>query len=69
MPHASRWIRVAPAILLVGIGLAACHHKAPAADRIGIVSYGKEFPVCEESNEGCWQKNRRGHPVIVAKRP
>jgi peptidoglycan-associated lipoprotein len=23
------------------------------------VSYGKEKPVCTESNEGCWQKNRR----------
>jgi peptidoglycan-associated lipoprotein len=38
-----------------------------AADRIGVASYGKEFPVCRESNEACWQKNRRGHPVIVAK--
>jgi peptidoglycan-associated lipoprotein len=38
-----------------------------AADRIGTVSYGKEFPVCTEKNETCWQKNRRGHLVIVGK--
>jgi peptidoglycan-associated lipoprotein len=33
------------------------------ADRMSTVSYGKEKPVCMESNEGCWQKNRRGHFV------
>jgi peptidoglycan-associated lipoprotein len=32
----------------------------PAAN-INTVSYGKEKPVCTESTEGCWQKNRRGH--------
>ena len=35
--------------------------------RIKIVSYGKERPVCTESTEACWQKNRRAHPVITAK--
>jgi peptidoglycan-associated lipoprotein len=25
------------------------------------VSYGEERPQCTESNEGCWQKNRRAH--------
>ena len=29
--------------------------------RIHIVSYGKERPVCSESEEGCWQLNRRAH--------
>jgi peptidoglycan-associated lipoprotein len=33
------------------------------ADRLSTVSFGKEKPVCMESNEGCWQKNRRGHFV------
>jgi peptidoglycan-associated lipoprotein len=33
------------------------------ADRLSTVSYGKEKPVCMESNEDCWQKNRRGHFV------
>ena len=34
-----------------------------AADRLSTVSYGKEKPACTESNEDCWQKNRRGHFV------
>ncbi len=33
------------------------------ADRIRIISYGKEKPFCTESNEQCWQQNRRGHLV------
>jgi peptidoglycan-associated lipoprotein len=32
-----------------------------SADRIGTISYGKSRPTCTESNEDCWQKNRRGH--------
>lgn len=31
-----------------------------AADRIRVVSYGKEKPFCTESTEQCWQLNRRG---------
>lgn len=27
-------------------------------------SFGKEKPFCTESNEGCWQQNRRGHFVL-----
>lgn len=38
-----------------------------ATDRIQVVSKGKEAPVCTESNESCWQQNRRGHFVITAK--
>jgi peptidoglycan-associated lipoprotein len=33
------------------------------ASRINVISYGKEKPVCTESNEACWQQNRRGHFV------
>ena len=36
-------------------------------DRIAIVSLGKESPVCQQDNEGCWSQNRRGHFVITAK--
>jgi len=36
------------------------------ADRIAVVSKGKESPFCTESNESCWQQNRRGHFVITA---
>ena len=35
------------------------------ADRMSTVSYGKEKPFCMESNEACWQKNRRGHFVMA----
>jgi peptidoglycan-associated lipoprotein len=38
-----------------------------SADRIVVVSKGKEAPFCSESNESCWQQNRRGHFVITAK--
>ncbi|MEP6714607.1 MAG: OmpA family protein [Terriglobia bacterium] len=31
------------------------------ADRLKTISYGKERPACTESNEGCWQRNRRAH--------
>jgi peptidoglycan-associated lipoprotein len=34
-----------------------------AADRLSTVSFGKEKPFCMESNETCWQQNRRGHFV------
>jgi peptidoglycan-associated lipoprotein len=34
------------------------------ADRIKTVSFGKEKPFCTESNEACWQQNRRGHFVL-----
>ena len=36
-------------------------------ERIATVSKGKEEPVCQESQEACWQQNRRGHAVITAK--
>ncbi len=31
------------------------------SDRLKTISYGKERPACTESNEGCWQRNRRAH--------
>jgi peptidoglycan-associated lipoprotein len=34
-----------------------------SASRIKTISYGKEKPFCTESNETCWQQNRRGHLV------
>jgi peptidoglycan-associated lipoprotein len=30
-----------------------------SAKRISLISYGKEKPVCSQSTEDCWQKNRR----------
>ena len=32
-----------------------------ASDRIQTLSYGKERLFCTESNESCWQQNRRAH--------
>lgn len=31
------------------------------ADKLKVISYGNEKPTCSESNEGCWQRNRRAH--------
>ncbi len=36
-----------------------------AADRVQTISYGKERPFCAQSNENCWQQNRRGHFVMA----
>ncbi len=30
-----------------------------SSKRILLISYGKEKPVCNESDDSCWQKNRR----------
>lgn len=35
------------------------------AARLQSKSYGKERPVCAESDDSCWQQNRRGYSVIV----
>jgi peptidoglycan-associated lipoprotein len=37
------------------------------ANRITIISYGKERPVCTEHNEACWAKNRRAHFLVKAR--
>jgi len=34
-----------------------------SADQIKVISYGKEKPFCTQSNEECWQLNRRDHFV------
>jgi peptidoglycan-associated lipoprotein len=36
------------------------------SDQLSTVSYGKEKQVCDEHDEGCWQKNRRVHIVAMA---
>ncbi len=36
--------------------------------RIETVSYGEEKPVCKESNEACWSKNRRASFVLLGER-
>jgi len=37
------------------------------ADRVKIVSYGKEFPFDPGHSEEAWAKNRRAHFVVTAK--
>ena len=34
------------------------------AERLKTVSYGKEVPVCSQSSEDCWQRNRRAHFTV-----
>lgn len=36
-------------------------------DRMTVVGFGEENPVCTEATEGCWRQNRRGSHLIVAK--
>ena len=35
------------------------------ANRVTIVTYGKERPLCPEHNEKCWGKNRRAHFMVT----
>ena len=34
------------------------------ADRMTLISYGKERPLCTEKNEQCWVQNRRAHFLV-----
>jgi len=36
-----------------------------SAKRISLISYGKEKPICTESTEDCWQRNRRGDLIAA----
>jgi peptidoglycan-associated lipoprotein len=39
-----------------------------AADRIKLISFGKEKPFCTTAeNESCWQQNRRAHFVLASR--
>jgi peptidoglycan-associated lipoprotein len=44
---------------MVGLGV--------AANRVTVLSKGKEQPFCTEESEACWQQNRRGHFIVTAK--
>ena len=35
--------------------------RGVTSERITVISYGEERPVCIERNESCWAKNRRAH--------
>ncbi len=36
-----------------------------SANRMALISYGKEKPVCTESDENCWKKNRRDDLIVI----
>ena len=36
-------------------------------ERLKTVSYGKEVPLCQQSNEECWARNRRAHFAVTGK--
>jgi peptidoglycan-associated lipoprotein len=36
-----------------------------ARERLEIVSFGEERPVCREQDESCWARNRRAHFVLT----
>ncbi|PYN65785.1 MAG: peptidoglycan-associated lipoprotein Pal [Candidatus Rokuibacteriota bacterium] len=35
-----------------------------AQNRVSIISYGEERPVCTDHDEACWAKNRRAHFLV-----
>ena len=37
-----------------------------SSSRVDTISYGKERPMCTESNESCWSQNRRGVTTITS---
>jgi len=39
-----------------------------ASDRMIVITFGEEKPVCTDQNETCWQQNRRAHFVVVKSR-
>jgi len=39
-----------------------------SANRLSVVSYGKERPSCNEHEESCYQQNRRGHLVLKTRK-
>ena len=46
---------------------AAIHGSGAASGQMTVISYGEERPVCTESNEECWGKNRRVEIVYTSK--
>ena len=39
------------------------------ANRLSMISYGEEIPVCIENNDSCWEKNRRARFIVTSGRP
>lgn len=45
----------------------AIQAQGGSGSQISVVSYGEERPVCTESNEECWARNRRVEIIYTAK--
>lgn len=45
----------------------AIQAQGGSGSQISVVSYGEERPVCTDSNEDCWARNRRVEIVYTAK--
>ncbi len=45
----------------------ALQANGASSTQLTVVSYGEERPVCTESNEECWARNRRVEIVYTAK--
>ena len=39
-----------------------------ASERLRTLSYGEERPACSQSDESCWQRNRRVHFLLSGRR-
>jgi hypothetical protein len=39
----------------------------PTTDPVEVVSYGEERPVCRQTSEACWERNRRVEIVYTAR--
>ncbi|HEY5972208.1 MAG TPA: peptidoglycan-associated lipoprotein Pal [Pseudoxanthomonas sp.] len=45
----------------------ALQAQGGSGSQLSVVSYGEERPVCTDSNEDCWARNRRVEIVYTAK--
>ena len=45
----------------------ALQAQGGSGGQISVVSYGEERPVCTDSNEDCWARNRRVEIIYTAK--
>src|SRR5262245_29918442 len=41
--------------------------RGVAANRITLISYGEERPLCSQHDDACWAKNRRAHFMVKAR--
>ena len=52
---------------MVWLPSSAVQASGGSGTQLNVVSYGEERPVCTDSNEECWARNRRVEIVYSAK--